>query len=115
MAEGNSAKNELLNTILRKQLELLKVELDSYLSGDPLGRGDQLMPHQWGSLDSFDDMRNATSTAHSLLDAMQDAMLGEPPEQILERIREAFDEIFFPCSTDDQIRSLLGLPAEDDE
>lgn len=107
---GNQASHDVLNKILRAQLELLQGEVNGYLA--PAPDGSTRMPHEWGSIDSYDDMRNATDTALTLLNKLQDAMFGEPPEEILAYLREHFTEVFFGCTIAAGVEDMLGVSWE---
>jgi hypothetical protein len=66
-----------LNAAIRGQLKLIHDQTEHYLS-DP----DQ-MPHEWGSIDSFDDMRNSLFVGVELMDHL---MYG-PDEDVTVFIR----------------------------
>jgi hypothetical protein len=100
---ANAAAHNVLNRIVRQQLEILAGEATSYIA-DP-----ETMPHERGSIDTFDDMRNSADTAVELLNRLQNAMLGEDPEKILADLRLNLAEIFFPCSLGPDVEQLLGV------
>jgi len=91
----SDAANEssLWQKAIRAQFAFLRDELDHYLTaGERMERlvtmgTANLMPHQWGSIDSYDDMRAALNLAKDLFDQAFDAPSDE--EQAREELREA--------------------------
>lgn len=63
LGPGMAQQNALLNTAVRHQLKHVQGELAHYL-------GEERMPHEWGSLDSLDDMRNSMAVATALMDEL---------------------------------------------
>lgn len=61
MGADDSAERPRLNRAIRAQLEEIAGEALGYISGEE-------MPHEWGSLDSFDDMRNSLAVGLALMD-----------------------------------------------
>jgi hypothetical protein len=49
----------------------------------------ELMPHQWGSIDSYDDMRSTLTLASELFDQALDAPADEEKQR--EKLRELLD------------------------
>jgi len=100
-----AASNKNFQRIIRLQLELVQHELSSYIA-------DEQMPHQWGSLDSLDDMRNSLYTAHYLMDIHTNLVAGFEGDP-LDFLRENFAEIFSPCSTAPGVEDILGWTWDD--
>lgn len=57
----------ILGRLVKAQLKSLGEDCADYVSGDQ-------MPHEWGSLDSYDDMRGAIHWAEAMLEAVIDPM-----------------------------------------
>jgi hypothetical protein len=91
--------------IIRLQLEEVQRVLSYYIA-------DEQMPHEWGSLDSLDDMRNSLYTAHLLMEMHTNLVVGSE-EDPLEHLRQNFADIFSPCSTADGVEKILGWTWED--
>jgi hypothetical protein len=60
---NTAERRAALNKAVKGQLELVEAELKWYLHNDH----DQ-MPHEWGSMDTYDDMRNSLRLAAALMD-----------------------------------------------
>jgi len=66
---------------LKAQLAMVHEGLEQYIPTKPRGYADDnLMPHEWGSMDTYDDMRNSMRFAAMLMDAMLDPFDTEEDE-----------------------------------
>jgi hypothetical protein len=82
---GSANASPLWQQAVRAQLQFCANEVDHYLTaalkmGAPL---EGLLPHQWGSMDSFDDMRTVLAFTAALF---SDAL--DPPADVPARLRE---------------------------
>lgn len=93
--------------IIRLQLEVVAHELEGYIA-------DEQMPHEWGSLDSLDDMRNSLYTAHCLMELHTNLVVGAD-EDPLDYLREHFADVFSPCSTHTEVEKILGWTWDDQQ
>jgi hypothetical protein len=102
------------NAILRAQLAVVQKELEMYIA-------DGQMPHEWGSIDSMDDMRNSLYTAHYLMEMLQDIVVGAVvddteggPVDPVGHLKRNFRDVFAPCSIDPKVEEILGVSWDDD-
>jgi hypothetical protein len=101
------------NEILRLQLAVVQRELESYIA-------DGQMPHEWGSIDSMDDMRNSLYVANYLMEMLQDviagAMVNDQGEHAdpLDHLKSNFHDIFPACTVDPKVEQILGVSWDDE-
>lgn len=85
MGVNEAATKAILNTWVRQQLTFVHAEATSYV---PIGTrnygDDNQMPHEWGSMDSYDDMRNAMRAGVMLMDPLLDPFNKVDPRSYLE-------------------------------
>jgi hypothetical protein len=98
-----AAQRPLINQALRFQLEHVETECKHYLGvGAEIGSDTAgLMPHEWGSLDSYDDMRNTLAVALELADNL----LIVSPEEQREFLRRTIADRGW-CVTDPRVLEL---------
>lgn len=83
-----AAEDSGLNDVVRAQLRYADELLGHYIARDPRGWGDDAqMPHEWGSLDSYDDMRTALHVAGDLLDHLLDEPADTAQANVIEVIK----------------------------
>jgi len=119
-ASEHSSEQPELNKLIRAQLQVVEDNLNCYLHHDGLNglENPTRMPHEWGSLDSLDDMRNSLYTAHYLLEMLTgsivESLTGEASSP-LDHLRDPdnFREIFAPCTTSPVVYEVLGLNEEE--
>jgi hypothetical protein len=87
---AEAARNRtVLNAACHSQLTYVYHELIHYLPAAPRGFGeDSKMPHEWGSMDSYDDMRNSLRLAAMMMDMLLDPFTDQDTDDA-EVIREA--------------------------
>jgi len=105
------------NEILRLQLAVVQREVEGYIA-------DVQMPHEWGSIDSMDDMRNSLYVANYLMEMLQDVIVdgitgiginGEPePIDPIAHLRDNFHDIFPACIVDPKVEEILGVSWDDE-
>lgn len=72
-----------LNWAIKAQLKYVYEDLTCYIPTAPRGFGDDnQMPHEWGSMDSYDDTRNALRFAATLMDMALDPFIDFPPDPV---------------------------------
>lgn len=87
MGASAAASHPIINAAVRAQLEVVLNEATHYLE-DP-----KQMPHQWGSMDTYDDMRNSVRAVSMLLECLLDGPVdGEGSEAERKLLREAARE-----------------------
>ena len=115
LADNANAQPDI-QRLIRAQLETVKDLLDNYLTtGAQLCDDSTIieepwwMPHQWGSMDSLDDMRNSLYLAEAMLDQLA---LGDIPFDDFKKNRE---ELASPCATHPDVLTALGYNHDTDE
>src|SRR5437868_2545675 len=73
MGAQAAARHDLVNKAVKAQLELVRDWASDYVNVDGRGYGEGQMPHEWGSMDTYDDMRNSIRGASLLLEELLDA------------------------------------------
>ena len=101
---AEAARNRtVLNAACHAQLTFVYHELQHYLPSEPRGWGeDSKMPHEWGSMDTYDDMRNSLRLAAMMMDRLLDPFADQDTDDT-EVLREII------------VRSESGLCATADE
>ena len=86
---AEAARNRtVLNAACHAQLTFVYHELQHYLPSEPRGWGeDSKMPHEWGSMDTYDDMRNSLRLAAMMMDGLCDPFAPQDTDDT-EAIRE---------------------------
>ena len=101
------------NEILRLQLAVVQREVEGYIA-------DVQMPHEWGSIDSMDDMRNSLYCANYLMGMLQDVIVGAmvddqgEHEDPLDHLRKNFHDVFPACTVDPKVEEILGVSWDDE-
>jgi hypothetical protein len=105
MGVDGAAGNPRLNKAVRLQLEHVRDELSHYLA-DP-----EQMPHEWGSLDSLDDMRNSMWVATAFMDELlwtdneEEYMRWVIAQRGMCAIPKEVEQLAFPDMDDDAIEA----------
>lgn len=108
-----AASHPLINAAVRAQLVDVRDEADYYVK-DP-----KQMPHEWGSMDSYDDMRNSVTGLSMLLEALLDGPCyvdhrkGTQEEEDRQLLREVVREC--PCAVAREVVELAYPGMGDDE
>jgi len=86
---AEAARNRtVLNAACHAQLTFVYGQLQHYLPSEPRGFGeDTKMPHEWGSMDTYDDMRNSLRLAAMMMDGLCDPFAPQDTDDT-EAIRE---------------------------
>jgi len=88
MGANMAAERSVLNQAVKDQLTFVEDLLQHYLPTAPRGWGDDnQMPHEWGSMDTYDDMRNSLRFAALLMDNLLDPFAPKDmdDEEVLRR------------------------------
>ena len=115
MGANMAAERDLLNKALHAQLTFVREQLDHYLPTKPRGWGDDSqMPHEWGSMDTYDDMRNSMRLAALMADDLLDPISprsDDQAEQLRQVIVAAESGL---CAVASEVLELAGLAGDDD-
>lgn len=77
-----AAQSPNIREALKLQLKSVHEQIEHYLPTKARGWGDDdKMPHEWGSLDTYDDMRNSVRALSVLLEGVLD---GNDKETVLD-------------------------------
>jgi hypothetical protein len=105
---NTAERRAALNKAVKGQLELVEAELKWYLHNDH----DQ-MPHEWGSMDTYDDMRNSLRLAAALMDTLLDPFVDD--QEAIDQARRAFAYEGSICAVHDDVLLALFGTTDDDE
>jgi hypothetical protein len=105
---NTAERRAALNKAVKGQLELVEAELKWYLHNDH----DQ-MPHEWGSMDTYDDMRNSLRLAAALMDTLLDPFVDD--QEAIDQARRAFAYEGSMCAVHDDVLLALFGTTDDDE
>src|SRR5262245_55361494 len=90
MGADMAVERSVLNNAVKDQLMFVEDLLQHYLPTAPRGWGDDTkMPHEWGSMDTYDDMRNRLRLAALMMDTLLDpfaATEGLTDQEVLQGI-----------------------------
>jgi hypothetical protein len=117
MGVNEAATKGILNTWVKQQLTHVHSEAASYVPMAPRGFGDDnQMPHEWGSMDSYDDMRNSMRAGIMLMDPLLDPFDQVDPRSYIEWHQNLIVEVVYECglcSLDIDLK--LAWPDTDEE
>jgi hypothetical protein len=114
MGAQTAAERSTMNEATKAQLAFVRDQLDHYLPTAPRGWGDDSkMPHEWGSMDTYDDMRNSLRFAAILMDGLLDPFIEVTDEVEELRVAIVIAECGL-CAVADEVLALAGLDDEGD-
>jgi len=115
MGAETAAERSILNKAAKAQLTFVKEQLDHYLPTAPRGWGDdEQMPHEWGSMDTYDDMRNCLRFAATLMDGLLDPFIEVTDEAEELRVLIVISECGL-CAVAEDVLTAAGLDDEEED
>lgn len=117
MIGADAAKRQpFLNAAIKAQLTFVHDQLIHYLPVGERGWGDDTkMPHEWGSMDTYDDMRNSLRLATMMMDDFLDPFVDTTAEDPVITLRRwiVLAECGV-CAVAGEVLTAAGLDGEDD-